>query len=198
MDLDVVMRSSDCKYIVKFYGALFTEVITPKNIVLVCFFKPGFYCFWRGRVAAQKLATHWSQGEIDFPSWSCFYTFLQGDAWICMELMDTSLDQCYRHLYGVIQQSIPEDILGMTSLAVSYTSHYCNLAALTGTYYCSCVCEFPHTKILGKDSVLLFRMRDAINYEHFSDSQICYLKWSYCIKEHAWRGERIGEKVVPS
>jgi len=28
MDLDVVMRSSDCEYIVKFYGALFTEVIT--------------------------------------------------------------------------------------------------------------------------------------------------------------------------
>ena len=167
MDLDVVMRSSDCKYIVKFYGALFTEVITPKNIVLVCFFKPGFYCFWRGRVAAQKLATHWSQGEIDFPSWSCFYTFLQGDAWICMELMDTSLDQCYRHLYGVIQQSIPEDILGMTSLAVSYTSHYCNLAALTGTHYCPEMCVwfiFPHTKILGKESVQLFRMRDAIHY----------------------------------
>ena len=28
MDLDVVMRSSDCEYIVKFYGALFTEVIS--------------------------------------------------------------------------------------------------------------------------------------------------------------------------
>ena len=169
MDLDVVMRSSDCKYIVKFYGAFFTEVITPKNIVLVCFFKPGFYCFWRGRVAAQKLATHWSQGEIDFLSWSCFSTFLQGDAWICMELMDTSLDQCYRHLYGVIQQSIPEDILGMISLAVSYTSHYCNVAGLTGTHYCTemCVCVwfiFTHTKILGEESVQLFRMRDAINY----------------------------------
>ena len=57
-----------------------------------------------------------------------------------MELMDTSLDQCYRHLYGVIQQSIPEDILGMTSLAVSYTSHCCNLVALTGTHYCPEMC----------------------------------------------------------
>ncbi|RMX38310.1 hypothetical protein pdam_00010930 [Pocillopora damicornis] len=66
MDLDVVMRSSDCKYIVKFYGALFTE----------------------------------------------------GDAWICMELMHTSFDQCYRHVYGVVMETIPEDILGMTSLAV--------------------------------------------------------------------------------
>ena len=34
MDLDVVMRSSDCEYIVKFYGALFTEVITL-NVILV-------------------------------------------------------------------------------------------------------------------------------------------------------------------
>ena len=42
MDLDVVMRSSDCKYIVKFYGALFTEVMTPKNIVLVCFLNQAF------------------------------------------------------------------------------------------------------------------------------------------------------------
>lgn len=66
MDLDVVMRSSDCKYIVKFYGALFTE----------------------------------------------------GDAWICMELMRTSFDQCYKHIYGVLMETIPEDILGMTSLAV--------------------------------------------------------------------------------
>lgn len=31
MDLDVVMRSSACEYIVKFYGALFTEVITNKQ-----------------------------------------------------------------------------------------------------------------------------------------------------------------------
>ena len=37
MDLDVVMRSSDCKYIVKFYGALFTEVMTLKSIVLIFF-----------------------------------------------------------------------------------------------------------------------------------------------------------------
>jgi hypothetical protein len=28
MDLDVVMRSNDCPYIVQFYGALFKEVST--------------------------------------------------------------------------------------------------------------------------------------------------------------------------
>ena len=29
MDLDVVMRSNECPYIVKFYGALFKEVCFP-------------------------------------------------------------------------------------------------------------------------------------------------------------------------
>ena len=36
-----------------------------------------------------------------------------------MELMTTSFDQCYKHIYGVLLQSIPEDILGKMSLAVS-------------------------------------------------------------------------------
>ena len=45
-----------------------------------------------------------------------------------MELMDTSFDQCYKHIYGVIMETIPEDILGMTSLAVSFLSfqHFCH------------------------------------------------------------------------
>lgn len=46
MDLEVVMKSNDCNYIVKFYGALFKE----------------------------------------------------GDCWICMELMDTSLDKFYKFI----------------------------------------------------------------------------------------------------
>ncbi|XP_031568016.1 dual specificity mitogen-activated protein kinase kinase 4-like [Actinia tenebrosa] len=66
MDLDVVMRSSKCPLIVKFYGALFTE----------------------------------------------------GDAWICMELMEISFDKCYRIVYGYLHQTIPEDILGKVALAV--------------------------------------------------------------------------------
>lgn len=66
MDLDVVMRSSDCPYIVKFYGALFTE----------------------------------------------------GDAWICMELMESSFDKCYRFVCGTLNRTIPEDILGKVSYAV--------------------------------------------------------------------------------
>uniref|UniRef100_A0A3P9PC66 mitogen-activated protein kinase kinase n=1 Tax=Poecilia reticulata TaxID=8081 RepID=A0A3P9PC66_POERE len=67
MDLDVVMRSSDCPYIVQFYGALFRE----------------------------------------------------GDCWICMELMATSLDKFYKFVYGSLDDVIPEEILGKITLAVS-------------------------------------------------------------------------------
>lgn len=65
MDLDVVMRSSDCPYIVQFYGALFRE----------------------------------------------------GDCWICMELMATSLDKFYKYVYSSLDDVIPEEILGRITLA---------------------------------------------------------------------------------
>uniref|UniRef100_A0AAR2LT34 mitogen-activated protein kinase kinase n=1 Tax=Pygocentrus nattereri TaxID=42514 RepID=A0AAR2LT34_PYGNA len=65
MDLDVVMRSSDCPYIVQFYGALFRE----------------------------------------------------GDCWICMELMSTSLDKFYKYVYSTLEDVIPEEILGKITLA---------------------------------------------------------------------------------
>jgi len=49
MDLDVVMRSNDCQFIVKFYGALFKEVcceLIPSphlwNQLLVSFCHPHF------------------------------------------------------------------------------------------------------------------------------------------------------------
>ena len=60
-----VMRSSDCPFIVKFYGALFWE----------------------------------------------------GDCWICMELMSTSLDKFYRFVYHRKNDRIPEDILGKIAVA---------------------------------------------------------------------------------
>jgi len=72
MDLDVVMRSSDCQYIVKFYGALFWE----------------------------------------------------GDCWICMELMSTSLDKFYRFVYGKKKSRIPEEILGKIAEATVKALHY--------------------------------------------------------------------------
>jgi mitogen-activated protein kinase kinase 4 len=54
MDLDVVMKSSDCAYIVTFYGAIFKE----------------------------------------------------GDCWICMELMATSLDKLYKVCYIIVDRLV--------------------------------------------------------------------------------------------
>ncbi|XP_073975333.1 dual specificity mitogen-activated protein kinase kinase 4-like isoform X2 [Rhodnius prolixus] len=72
MDLDVVMKSNDCSYIVKFYGALFKE----------------------------------------------------GDCWICMELMDTSLDKFYKYIYDHLHARIPEEILGKISVATVRALNY--------------------------------------------------------------------------
>lgn len=64
MDLDVVMRSNECPFIVQFYGALFKE----------------------------------------------------GDCWICMELMNISLDQFYKFVYKKLEKRIPEQMLGKISV----------------------------------------------------------------------------------
>lgn len=72
MDLEVVMRSNNCPFIVQFYGALFTE----------------------------------------------------GDCWICMELMDISLDKFYRFTHHRLPQKIPESILGKIALATVQALNY--------------------------------------------------------------------------
>ena len=43
---------------------------------------------------------------------------VQGDCWICMELMSICLDQFYRFVHGGLCQRIPENILGQITLAV--------------------------------------------------------------------------------
>uniref|UniRef100_A0A8D8WY37 mitogen-activated protein kinase kinase n=2 Tax=Cacopsylla melanoneura TaxID=428564 RepID=A0A8D8WY37_9HEMI len=72
MDLDVVMKSNECPYIVQFYGALFKE----------------------------------------------------GDCWICMELMDTSLDKFYKFIYERLHQRIPEVIIGKVTVATVKALNY--------------------------------------------------------------------------
>ncbi|KAK6643076.1 Dual specificity mitogen-activated protein kinase kinase 4 [Polyplax serrata] len=72
MDLDVVMKSNDCPFIVKFYGALFKE----------------------------------------------------GDCWICMQLMDTSLDKFYKFIYEKLKQRIPENIIGKITVATVKALNY--------------------------------------------------------------------------
>lgn len=42
----------------------------------------------------------------------------QGDVWICMELMDTSLDKFYKKVLEK-KKTIPEDILGKMAVSVS-------------------------------------------------------------------------------
>lgn len=65
MDLDVVMKSADCEFIVQFYGAIFKE----------------------------------------------------GDCWICMELMDCSLDKFYHFIFDDLNEAIPEPIIGKITVA---------------------------------------------------------------------------------
>merc|ERR1712223_1356732 len=72
MDLEVVMKSSDCPCIVTFFGAIFKE----------------------------------------------------GDCWICMELMDTSLDKFYKFIYETLKDSIPENIIGKITVATVTALNY--------------------------------------------------------------------------
>lgn len=72
MDLDVVMKSNDCSYIVQFYGAIFKE----------------------------------------------------GDCWICMEIMSTSLDKFYKYVCERQNQRIPENILGQITVATVHALNY--------------------------------------------------------------------------
>lgn len=72
MDLEVVMKSNDCPYIVRFYGALFKE----------------------------------------------------GECWICMELMDTSLDKFYKFVFEKMKSRIPETILAKITLATVKALNY--------------------------------------------------------------------------
>ena len=51
------------------------------------------------------------QHDVNFES--------QGDVWICMELMDSSMDKLSEKVYNQLQQRIPEEILGKMTVAVS-------------------------------------------------------------------------------
>uniref|UniRef100_A0A8C7WLH0 mitogen-activated protein kinase kinase n=1 Tax=Oncorhynchus mykiss TaxID=8022 RepID=A0A8C7WLH0_ONCMY len=62
--------------------------------------------------------------DISMRTVDCFYTvtfygalFREGDVWICMELMDTSLDKFYKQVIDK-GMTIPEDILGKMAVSV--------------------------------------------------------------------------------
>lgn len=65
--------------------------------------------------------------DISMRSSACPYTvqfygalFREGDVWICMEVMDMSLDKFYTKVYKH-GRAIPEDILGKVAFAVYIT-----------------------------------------------------------------------------
>ncbi|KAL0993499.1 hypothetical protein UPYG_G00108830 [Umbra pygmaea] len=62
--------------------------------------------------------------DISMRTVDCFFTvtfygalFREGDVWICMELMDTSLDKFYKQVIEK-DMTIPEDILGKITVAI--------------------------------------------------------------------------------
>lgn len=72
--------------------------------------------------------------EVNMRTGSCPYTvkfygglFREGDVWICMEVMDTSLDKFYRILHKK-GKSIPEEILGKIAVAVVKALYYLQTA----------------------------------------------------------------------
>lgn len=66
-----------------------------------------------------------SMRASDCPSTVQFYgaLFREGDVWICMEVMDTSLDKFYTKVFKNGRR-MPEDILGKIAVAVVNALHY--------------------------------------------------------------------------
>ncbi|KAF2348258.1 Protein kinase domain, partial [Trinorchestia longiramus] len=50
--------------------------------------------------------------------------FKEGDCWICMELMDTSLDKFYKFIYETLGDRMPENILGKITVVTLTALNY--------------------------------------------------------------------------
>lgn len=107
MDLDVVLKSHDCPYIVQCFGTFITNVSTltegpsllPHRVLHV----PRYQIVVRlGRKA-------W------LPQTLCATLSLQTDVFIAMELMGTCAEKLKKRMQG----PIPERILGKMTVAVS-------------------------------------------------------------------------------
>ena len=85
------------------------------------------------------------------------YFFLKGDCWICMELMDISLDKFYRFTHQRLQQKIPESILGKIALAVSLT-FVVNNSVIT-IFGLTSYLTIPFIQILDRSGVELFERK---------------------------------------
>lgn len=99
MDLDVVLKSHDCPYIIQCYGAIVTNVGVPET----------HYCLYCWQNISLALSARTGK------SWMCVCVLAQTDVFIAMELMGT----CAEKLKKRIQGPIPERILGKMTVAVS-------------------------------------------------------------------------------
>ena len=48
-----------------------------------------------------------------------YVCYVQGDVWICMELLDSSMDKISDRVYQQLKSTIPEEILGKMTVSVS-------------------------------------------------------------------------------
>ena len=67
----------------------------------------------------------------------CVCVCVQGDVWICMELLDSSMDKISDRVYQQLQSTIPEEILG--KMTVSVSSHTMHILCTFSV--CVCVCR---------------------------------------------------------
>lgn len=67
---------------------------------------------------------------------------LQGDVWMCMELMDFSLEAVKNRVYRVLKERIPEEVIGKICVAVS-RGRGCSM--LMGETLVLCVWPLPFT-----------------------------------------------------
>uniref|UniRef100_A0A3Q0KIT8 mitogen-activated protein kinase kinase n=1 Tax=Schistosoma mansoni TaxID=6183 RepID=A0A3Q0KIT8_SCHMA len=54
--------------------------------------------------------------------------FTEGDCWICMEMMSTSLDKFYKFVYNYLQSRIPESVIGKITTATVSALDYLKTA----------------------------------------------------------------------
>lgn len=78
--------------------------------------------------------------------------FWEGDCWICMELMATSLDKFYRFVYRKIRNVIPEEILGKIAFATVKALDY-----LKVRYTCVNVLNFKSELISFNNNINLIQ-----------------------------------------
>ena len=106
MDLDVSMRIGACPFTVKFYGAMIEEVILCQPYV--------------------PLAYH----ACIYPLTYCWF---KGEVWICMELMDSSVETLYQTAFKH-QRKISEEFLKKLAFSVIFLfSPYLYLPLLAST-----------------------------------------------------------------